>query len=103
MADAVAVTEELLRQPRPAGVYHCVNSGSTTWADLAEEAARCLHVEPRLVRVSVADVVLRAARPQFAALSNARLAGLGMTLPTWQNALARYVAVRQTLAARGAP
>jgi dTDP-4-dehydrorhamnose reductase len=38
------------------------------------------------------DAGLVAARPRFAALSNQKLAGAGITLPPWQDALARYVA-----------
>jgi dTDP-4-dehydrorhamnose reductase len=41
--------------------------------------------------ISVNDVHLRASRPQFAALSNAKLAGAGFVMPTWQDAIARYL------------
>jgi dTDP-4-dehydrorhamnose reductase len=37
---------------------------------------------------------LRASRPQFAALSNAKLAAAGYTMPPWQDAIARYLAPR---------
>jgi dTDP-4-dehydrorhamnose reductase len=39
----------------------------------------------------MADVKLVAPRPRFAALSNAKLTGAGVAMPTWQDALARYV------------
>jgi dTDP-4-dehydrorhamnose reductase len=34
---------------------------------------------------------LRAARPRFCALSNARLASLGISMPPWQDAVRRYL------------
>jgi dTDP-4-dehydrorhamnose reductase len=42
----------------------------------------------------VAAVAIRARRPQYAALSNAKLAAVGVAMPPWEDAVARYVAVR---------
>jgi dTDP-4-dehydrorhamnose reductase len=72
-------------------VYHCVNSGSCTWLDLARELARRLNVEPKLMPVRMADAKLKAQRPMYCVLSNAKLAALGITMPPWQDAIARYV------------
>ena len=90
--DCAAATLGLLeRRPDP-GVYHCVNSGFATWHEVGVEAARLLGVEPQFQVVAVADVRLPAARPQYCALSNAKLnAALGYPMPTWQNALGRYL------------
>jgi dTDP-4-dehydrorhamnose reductase len=46
---------------------------------------------PRLEVVKFADVVLPAARPQYCALSNDRLRSVGIDMPTWQDALRRYI------------
>ncbi len=37
------------------------------------------------------DVPLRAARPQFCALSNAKLRSIGIEMPSWEQALDRYL------------
>ena len=95
--DAARATRLLLESRAPRGIYHCVNSGSCTWAELAEELARRLGVEPTLTRVTMADVPLRAQRPRFCALSNEKLRRAGVEMPTWQDAVARYV---RTLADR---
>jgi dTDP-4-dehydrorhamnose reductase len=90
--DASLATLALLERRAAPGLYHCVNSGFGTWLEVAAEAARLLGVEPRFDPVSVDDVKLPAARPKYCALSNARLqAAVGYELPTWQNALARYL------------
>jgi dTDP-4-dehydrorhamnose reductase len=44
--------------------------------------------------VRLADVPMRARRPRFCALSNAKLASAGITMPTWQDALRRHLALR---------
>jgi dTDP-4-dehydrorhamnose reductase len=90
----VAWATERLVAAGATGLYHCVNSGFTTWYGLAQEAARLLGREATLVPVSVADVPLRAPRPQFAALSNERLARAGIDMPSWQDALARHLEAR---------
>ena len=44
-------------------------------------------VEP----MRVADVALKASRPAFAALSPAKLAAAGVPMPSWQDAIRRYL------------
>jgi dTDP-4-dehydrorhamnose reductase len=94
--DDVALATQILLdgQARP-GLYHCVNSGSCTWEELAREVGRQLGIEPRLKRVRLAEARLRAHRPQYCALSNARLAAAGVVMPGWQDAIGRYLAARR--------
>lgn len=96
VVDVAAATRKLVEHGEP-GLYHCVGSGYCTWYELAQEIARLMgrEREARLVPVSVSDVRLRAARPQFAALSNAKLSAV-VLMPTWREALARYIEARQT-------
>ena len=92
--DAARATRQLVERDAagaPPGVYHCVNSGSCTWLELAQELAQRLGVTATLEPVRMADMPLRATRPQYCALSNAKLQALGITMPPWQDALARYV------------
>jgi len=91
--DVVAVTEGILARRPEAGLYHCVNSGVTTWLGIAEEVARLLGREAKIVTVKLADVKLVARRPLYCALANGKLTAAGFTLPTWQDAVARYVAL----------
>jgi dTDP-4-dehydrorhamnose reductase len=94
--DVAWATERLLALDAPAGLYHCVNTGHATWAEVAAEIARQAAVqEPRLVPVKVADVALRARRPQYATLSNEKLRAAGVEMPTWQDAVARHLAARR--------
>ncbi|HJY35652.1 MAG TPA: dTDP-4-dehydrorhamnose reductase [Vicinamibacterales bacterium] len=89
--DVVDATWSLLTREAEPGLYHVVNAGETTWHALGAEAARLLGTDANLVPVRVADVPMRAARPQYCALSTARLAGAGVSMPAWQDALGRYI------------
>ena len=89
--DVVTATEALLAGGIAGGVYHCVNSGHATWHAVAQEIAAVLGLQPRLAPVRLADVVMRARRPRFCALSNAKLAGAGIPMPSWQDALRRHL------------
>lgn len=96
VVDVANATRALLELAAPCGVYHCVNSGSATWLELAEEVGRLLGRSGRLLPVSMADVKLPAARPKYCVLSNQKLERAGSAMPTWQDALARYITVRGT-------
>ncbi len=89
--DVIDTTLALIALDAPGGIYHCVNSGSTTWKGLGEALAELLGTEVGLEGVAMADVPMRAPRPQYCALSNTRLSALGIEMPTWQDALARHV------------
>jgi dTDP-4-dehydrorhamnose reductase len=90
--DVIGATLALVGRNAPYGLYHCVNSGETTWYELAEEIARLLDRKASLVPVKVADVKLRALRPRYCALSNLKLAeAIGYAMPSWQDALKRYL------------
>jgi dTDP-4-dehydrorhamnose reductase len=93
--DAARATRTLIETSAAPGLYHCVNSGYCTWLEFAQEAARRLGVNARLVPIRLDEVKLRAARPKFCALSNAKLASAGIGMPAWQDALARFLEPRR--------
>ncbi len=89
--DAARATRLLIESAARPGLYHCVNSGSCTWFEFAQELARRLRVEPRLEPVRFTDMKLRAPRPLYSALSNDKLRQAGAEMPSWQDGLRRYV------------
>jgi dTDP-4-dehydrorhamnose reductase len=90
--DVAAATRHLIERGAPPGLYHCVNSGDATWERVALEIARQLRVEPRLKRLTTNQLTLRAKRPRYCALSPAKLATQGFAMPSWQDAVARWLA-----------
>ena len=97
--DIAAATRHLIAADAAPGLYHCVNSGYASWADVAREIAAIVGVAPRLVPVTMEQVSLKAARPRFCALSPARLASAGFPMPPWTEALRRWLAARDAPAA----
>src|SRR6266568_633031 len=88
--DVASATRRLAESSAPSGTYHCVNDGVATWREVAEEAARLLGTELRIRALTLETASLKASRPRYCALSPARLASLGIVMPRWQDALARY-------------
>jgi dTDP-4-dehydrorhamnose reductase len=90
--DVIDATLALLDRHATPGVYHCVNSGVTTWRDLGEFVAAITGADSALLEgVRVADVPMRAPRPQYCALSNEKLALAGIRMPEWRDALRRHL------------
>lgn len=90
-ADIAWATRQLLERRAPPGLYHCVNSGAATWAEIAHEAARLLGQPARTKPMTLETAALAAPRPRYCALSPAKLAAIGITMPDWRDALGRYV------------
>ena len=93
VADVVEGTRRLVEASAPAGLYHCVNTGVTNWLELAEELVRLTGRADtaRLEPVAFASVPLKAKRPQYCALSNAKLRAAGIEMPEWRDALRRHL------------
>ena len=64
----------------------------TTWLGIGQEIARLLGRDAELIPVKSTEVKLRAKRPVYCALSNEKLKGAGIAMPTWEDALERYIA-----------
>jgi dTDP-4-dehydrorhamnose reductase len=74
------------------GIWHLANSGAVTWAELARKAADAAGIDARrLEAVPSAQLGMTAARPAYVALTSER----GILLPPLDNALARYLELRQ--------
>jgi dTDP-4-dehydrorhamnose reductase len=76
------------------GVFHAVNDGATTWHGFAEEIVRQLGVQATVAPQTTAEAGRPAARPAFGVLDTSRLRSvLGNALPSWPDALRRYLAM----------
>jgi dTDP-4-dehydrorhamnose reductase len=90
--DCAEATLALLERKAEPGLYHCVNTGSCTWLELAQEAARQLGVSSEFDVVKFTDVKFPAARPKYCALDNRKLtAAVGSPLRPWAEALRDHI------------
>ena len=94
VGDVVRTTTGLIEGNAPFGTYHCVASGSTTWYELAREIAQ-YRGRGRVIPVEADEFPTVAPRPRYCALSNSKLLGQGIMMPTWRTALRRHLAVRE--------
>lgn len=81
----------------PTGVYHFVNAGQTSWADLAREVMRLSGERggpsARVEGITTADYPTPAKRPANSVLSTTKLTrDYGVTPRPWQDAVAGIVA-----------
>jgi dTDP-4-dehydrorhamnose reductase len=89
--DVAAAIWRLLASGR-FGLYHATNSGATTWHGFASEIFRVAGLNVPVTAIPSRDFPQKAKRPPYSVLDCSKLAGvIGSGLPTWQNALARYV------------
>jgi dTDP-4-dehydrorhamnose reductase len=89
--DIARATRRIIEGGLSPGLYHCVNAGAASWLEIAQEAARLIGRTLRVKRLTLATANLVAARPRYCALSPERLAAAGIVMPTWQDALGRYL------------
>lgn len=74
------------------GVVHVVNAGVTSWHGFAAEIVRLLRTDTEVIPVSTDEFPRPARRPAYSGLDTSHLENLiGRTMPTWQDALARYL------------
>jgi dTDP-4-dehydrorhamnose reductase len=92
VTEVANATAAILDRKLPPGLYHCVNSGSCRWDELATEVGRLLGRETKLKPITLESVQLKARRPRYCALSNQKLAQAGIRLSHWRDALRGYIA-----------
>jgi dTDP-4-dehydrorhamnose reductase len=73
---------------------HATNSGECTWFEFAREIAASAGLKTRVQPTTTDKFVRPAKRPAYSVLSSASLQRYGITVPTWQDALRRYLAER---------
>jgi len=88
----------LLGRPAPWGVYHVVNSGHTTWYEMAQEIFRLAAMPVVVRRISSAEYGAAAPRPSYSVLDTSAYHRLGgPPMPDWRDALAEYISQWKTL------
>lgn len=89
--DVAAATRVLIDTNAAPGLYHCVNSERASWHEVVAESARVLGLAPRIRAITTDEVTMRASRPKYCALSNEKLRMAGFAMPTWQDAVSRWL------------
>jgi dTDP-4-dehydrorhamnose reductase len=87
-----------LTRKNAGGIVHVTNSGDCTWFQFAEEIVRNTGLPTAVRPVSSQQMSRPAPRPAYSVLSSARLHSLGIEMPSWTDALRRYMKQRSPTA-----
>jgi len=78
------------------GIVHVNNAGDCSWFEFAREIVNAAGLATEVRPVSTQHMARPAPRPAYSVLSPASLQRWGIGMPTWQDALARYLNERQS-------
>ena len=73
------------------GIVHAAGSGDCTWHEFASAIVSMMGVPVPVRAISTEESGSILKRPAYSVLGNRVLAGAGITLPHWKNALARFM------------
>lgn len=76
------------------GTVHATNRGDCTWFDFASQIVASAGLSTTVKPTSSDKFIRPAKRPKYSVLSPASLERFGITMPTWQDALRRYLQER---------
>jgi dTDP-4-dehydrorhamnose reductase len=78
------------------GIVHATNAGDCTWFEFAQEIVRSAGLTTNVRPTSSERMARPAPRPAYSVLSPAALNALGISTPSWQDALRRYLEQRRS-------
>lgn len=78
------------------GIFHVTNAGDCTWFEFAREIFREAGLSTQVRPVSSLQMARPAPRPAYSVLSPASLNALGIEMPSWRDALQRYMKSRSS-------
>ncbi len=80
------------------GLYHISAEGQCSWYEFARKIFELEKLAVDLQPVSTAEFYSPVQRPAYSVLSKQKLNHLGLTMPKWEEGLARYLAARRAKA-----
>jgi dTDP-4-dehydrorhamnose reductase len=93
----LARTIRLLIEKKGEGILHGTNRGDCTWYEFAREIVSKAGLRIKVMPTTSERFVRPAERPKYSVLSSASLERLEIEMPTWQDALGRYLAERSAV------
>ncbi len=78
------------------GIVHVTNAGDCSWFEFAREIVKGGGLTTEVRPVSSQQMARPAPRPAYSVLSPKSLQNYGIAMPTWQDALQRYLQERRT-------
>jgi len=78
------------------GLYHLSCEGQCSWYEFARRILELAGVDAELSPVKTTDFPSTVKRPSYSVLSKGKFRSLALSIPSWQDALSRYLQERST-------
>ena len=78
------------------GLYHLSCEGQCSWYEFARSILELAGVDAELSPVKTTDFPSTVKRPSYSVLSKVKFRSLALSIPSWQEALSRYLQERST-------
>jgi dTDP-4-dehydrorhamnose reductase len=92
-ADLAEATRKLILTGRY-GLYHISSEGQCSWYEFTRYIFECAGLDAKVSPVSSSEFASPVKRPANSVLSKAKLRALGVSIPSWKDALPRYLEER---------
>ncbi len=89
--DLADIIYQALENEIPFGVYHTTNLGFTTWYDFTRKIYSLANISCKVNPVTSEEFVRPAKRPLNSMMSKEKILDAGITIPSWEDALERYL------------
>lgn len=91
--DLADIIYQALEKNIPFGIYHATNLGFTTWYDFTKKIYEFANISCKITPVTSEEFVRPAKRPKNSMLSKQKLLDAQIEIPSWEDALKRYLEV----------
>jgi len=85
------------------GLYHLSSEGQCSWYEFTRYIFECVALDAKLSPVSSSEFASPVKRPANSVLSKAKFQKLGLSIPSWKDALPRYLEERRRKNALASP
>jgi len=92
-ADLAVVTRNLILTGK-FGLYHVTSEGQCSWYEFTRYVFERAGIEAKLTPVKTSEFHSGVKRPAYSVLSKAKLRKAGLSMPSWKDAIPRYLTER---------
>lgn len=95
--DLADIIYQALENKIPYGIYHTTNLGFTTWYEFTKKIYELAGISCKVNPVTSEEFASAAKRPANSMLSKEKILEAGITVPSWEDALERYLKVEKEI------
>lgn len=93
--DLASIIHQAMEKQIPFGVYNSTNMGYTTWYDFTKMIYNLEGINCKVTPVTSEEFKSAAKRPKNSQMSKSKLLKYGIKIPTYEDALKRYLKIEQ--------